>query len=110
MRYKTYDSPFSLQDEQVADFYRAMALPIRVAIIRMLVERKDWMHSKDFIGLPAHVNLIAKHLYSLREIGLLKSQRRSNVLFYKLDEDNLKQFSNQSIKFLNLIETLIDRS
>jgi len=43
---------YNHHDVVIADFFRILALPVRVSILKVLLKSKDWVSDREFYLLP----------------------------------------------------------
>lgn len=84
---KTFKYSINENDKKLADFARALALPIRVQIIRYIVENgftvsKDEL---DFNGTSRET--VIKHLSELRTLGIVKMEGQRGRITYHIDQN-----------------------
>lgn len=84
---------FDFQDVELANFTRALALPARIGIIRMLMEQDDWLVSSRFNELPLNTQVLQKHLNALKTAGLIDRMSRNSLSFYKLNTEKFNYLS-----------------
>jgi ArsR family transcriptional regulator len=70
----TKSDEFTLRDNRIARYAKALAHPARVAILRMLAERKSCVCG-DLVGeLPISQSTVSQHLKELKEAGLIQGE------------------------------------
>lgn len=71
-----------------SDFLKALAHPLRLQIIEFLKngEQKVGTIAKK-IGIPQ--SSLSRHLFILREVGVLKSRQESTVIFYAIESQDI---------------------
>ncbi|OOQ60663.1 helix-turn-helix domain-containing protein [Mucilaginibacter pedocola] len=83
-------------DTQISAFARAIALPIRVFILRMIAMNGNSL-SKDAIVTTAYnAKTLNKHLLELRSLGIIKAKTVKAQVTYYIDE---KLFGEMSANF-----------
>ena len=82
------------QDVELADFFRAMALPARVSIIKVLLSKDDWIVGSQFNVLPLTDKVIEKHLEALKAVDLVFKMKKNGITFYKLNLEIFKYMSS----------------
>lgn len=65
---------FAEADVRVADLARALAHPARIAILRILAERRGCICGELVDALPLAQSTISQHLKELREVGLISGE------------------------------------
>ena len=91
------------KDTDLANFAKAIALPVRVGIIRLILERKNEATRLELHSLPYKQATVNQHLAELIYLKILKSKRDGRMNSYKVDEAVFTKMSNN---FLSLLKTL----
>ena len=65
-------SEFPDRDLKIADFAKALAHPARVAILKVLAERRECICGELVDDLPLAQSTVSQHLKALKELGLIK--------------------------------------
>lgn len=63
---------FPNRDLKIADFAKALSHPARVAILKVLAERRECICGDLVMDLPLAQSTVSQHLKALKEIGLIK--------------------------------------
>ena len=66
--------PAADPDEEIARFAKALGHPVRVKILRLLLEREECMAGAIFEELPLAQSTVSQHLKVLREAGLVQGE------------------------------------
>ena len=78
---------FSLRDNRLAGYAKAMAHPARIAILRLLVSRKACVCG-DIVGeLPLSQSTVSQHLKELKAAGLIQGSIEGAKICYCLNPD-----------------------
>ncbi|MBD1392375.1 helix-turn-helix domain-containing protein [Mucilaginibacter glaciei] len=83
-------------DTQIAQFARAIALPIRVFILRMIAENGNALTKQAFYNNTFNATTINKHLLELRSLGIVKVKTVQAQATYYIDQ---KMFDQMSANF-----------
>ncbi|CAM4019770.1 ArsR/SmtB family transcription factor [Deinococcus frigens] len=96
------------REMQITDMLEALTDPVRVELLRVLREgHEHCQHLPDYLGihvsdLTKSMNLpqptVSRHLARLRQVGLVRVERRAQWMYYTRDEAviaSLKQQFNQ---------------
>lgn len=94
---------FDLPDVELANFSRALALPARVTIIRILLEQEDWVDNSRFNELPLAAEVIEKHLNALKAVKLIRKMTRDGHTFYQLNHELFKSMTGHLSTFISEI-------
>ncbi|MDB4922588.1 hypothetical protein [Mucilaginibacter sp.] len=87
---------FNDNDVQISKFARAIALPIRVFILRMIIENGNAISKKTFYTDTYNSRTIDKHILELKSLGIIKTNTAQSVVTYYVDQ---KLFDQMSVKF-----------
>ncbi|MEP6612788.1 MAG: hypothetical protein ABJA76_12910 [Mucilaginibacter sp.] len=87
-------------DVQVSQFARAIALPVRVFIIRMIIENGNAINKKTFYTDTYKARTIDKHILELKSLGIIKVDTKEAQAIYCIDK---KLFDRMSVKFNTLL-------
>lgn len=86
-------------DSNLSDFARAISLPVRVTIIRILLENKGWVSFEAFEAIPLSSQCKCKHLKALIYAGLIVEKTEHHKTYYSLVPENF-------IEIYDLLENL----
>jgi DNA-binding transcriptional ArsR family regulator len=82
----TKTEEFSLKDNKIAKYAKALAHPARIAIIRLLI-KKNACVCGDIVGeLPLSQSTVSQHLKELKDVGLIKGDIEGKSVCYCIDE------------------------
>lgn len=59
---------------KLADFFRAISHPARIAILQKLAEKKERICGDLVLDLPLAQSTVSQHLKALKEIGLIRGE------------------------------------
>jgi DNA-binding transcriptional ArsR family regulator len=77
---------FTVRDNRVARYAKALAHPARVAILQLLL-KKDACICGDIVeGLPLSQSTVSQHLKELKEAGLIKGEIEGAKVCYCIDD------------------------
>jgi ArsR family transcriptional regulator len=83
-----------LDDEQLAAMAKALGHPLRVRIVRLLVERQACMTGDLVAELPVAQSTVSEHLRILREAGLVQGEIEGPRTSYCVSADGLAAFKH----------------
>lgn len=88
-----------MKDELVAQKLSAMAHPVRLAIVRMLVRAGPDGMPAGQLGEPLGVasNALTFHLRKLAQVGLVSSRRSGQFIFYAAQFDALLDLTDHLV-------------
>lgn len=91
------------KDIDLANFAKAIALPVRVCIIRLIIENGNEASRVKLHEIPFNQLTVNQHLADLKHLGILRSARKGRVNVFMVNED---VFINMSNNFLTLFEPI----
>src|SRR6478609_763991 len=78
------------------DLLRALAAPIRLAIIDLLGDTERCVHELvDALGAPQP--LVSQHLKTLRAAGLVATRRRGREMVYRLADEHVATIARDTL-------------
>jgi ArsR family transcriptional regulator, arsenate/arsenite/antimonite-responsive transcriptional repressor len=81
-----------LDDEAVAGIARALAHPVRLRILRILLRERECYCGDLCQEFSLAQSTVSQHLKVLREAGLIRGTRCGTAVGYCVDEDRLAAF------------------
>ena len=98
----TKTEEFTVKDNKIAKYAKALAHPARVAILQLLIKKQACICGDIVDELPLSQSTISQHLKELKEAGLIKGDVDGAKVCYCIDE---KEWSNAKIYFNQLFES-----
>ncbi|WP_295769232.1 helix-turn-helix transcriptional regulator [uncultured Mucilaginibacter sp.] len=92
----------SITDEELAHFARAIAIPVRVTILRAMLQERDWLCAGSFIAIPFTLASIENNLLAMKKAGLLEMRYIDRIPHYRLNEIYLNLCSQRFADLMNL--------
>ena len=77
---------FSVKDNRIAAYAKALAHPARVAILKLLVKKQACFCGSIVDELPLSQSTISQHLKELKAAGLIKGDIEGVRVCYCIDE------------------------
>ena len=77
---------FTEEENRIADLAKAFAHPARVAILRLLAEKKACVCGDLVDELPLSQATVSQHLKELKRIGIIKGEISPPRVCYCIDE------------------------
>lgn len=77
---------FSVKDNRVARYARALAHPARVAILKLLINKQACICGDIVDELPLSQSTVSQHLKELKTSGLIKGDIEGVKVCYCIDE------------------------
>lgn len=94
---------FSAEYQEIAKFAKALSHPARIAIIKVLAEKKEIKAGNISDFLPISRTTVSQHLKELKSAGIINGNIDGLKIHYCLNEEKLKLIKQ-------LIGDLIDGS
>jgi len=82
---------FSVKDNRLSKYAKALAHPARVAILRMLLKKNTCICGDIVEELPLSQSTVSQHLKELKEAGLIKGEIDGVKICYCIDEAEWKR-------------------
>jgi DNA-binding transcriptional ArsR family regulator len=77
---------FSVRDNRIATWAKALSHPARVAILQLLIKRQNCICGDIVEELPLSQSTVSQHLKELKEAGLIKGEIEGAKICYCIDE------------------------
>jgi DNA-binding transcriptional ArsR family regulator len=87
----TKTEAFTKADVVLAKYAKALAHPARIAILRILLDRRACICGDIVEELPLSQSTVSQHLKELKEAGLIKGDIDGKKVCYCIDEQAWKQ-------------------
>lgn len=81
---------FSVKENQLAKYAKALAHPARIAILQFLSKKQSCMCGDIVDELPLSQSTVSQHLKELKEAGLIKGEIEGAKVCYCIDEKEWK--------------------
>ncbi|MFC0514825.1 ArsR/SmtB family transcription factor [Mucilaginibacter angelicae] len=98
-----FNLKFSNTDNELANFAKALALPVRIAIVRIIMANGNSVSKESLYSIPFNHETITKHLAELKRMGIIKAHGFRGSIKYGLDEQLFRQMADG---FAMLFESL----
>ena len=96
---------FSLVDQEISSFARAISHPARLAILQYLAEQNSCICGDIVDALPLAQSTVSQHLKELQNVGLIKGIIEGPKTCYCIDLETYKDLSGKLKKHLdNILE------
>lgn len=96
----TKTDEFTVKDNRVAAYAKALGHPARVAILKVLIERQACICGDIVEELPLSQSTVSQHLKELKEAGLIKGDIDGAKVCYCIDE---KEWQNAKAVLTELL-------
>ncbi len=82
---------FTVKDNRIATYAKALAHPARVAILQLLIKRQACICGDIVDELPLSQSTVSQHLKELKAAGLIKGEIDGAKICYCIDEDQFEK-------------------
>ncbi len=86
----TKTKEFTLKDNKIAKYAKALAHPARIAILQLLIKKQSCICGDIVDELPLSQSTVSQHLKELKETGLIKGDIAGVKICYCIDEKEWK--------------------
>jgi transcriptional regulator with XRE-family HTH domain len=93
----------NFNDNELSQFARALALPVRVFIVRTIIENGFSINRDALYTTSFNTETINKHVSELRALGLIKANGAKGNITYSIEQN---WFEQMSIRFSSLFESI----
>ena len=94
---------FSKKELNLAKFARVLSHPARLAILRILAEKKACICGEIVSELPLAQSTVSEHLRELKMAGLIRGETEGPSVCYCIDYENLNSFFKDLTEFGSLL-------
>lgn len=98
---------FTIKDNKIARYAKALAHPARVAILQLLIKKQACVCGDIVDELPLSQSTVSQHLKELKEAGLIKGDTEGAKVCYCIDE---KEWDNAKLYLNNLFGAYINKN
>ncbi|WEA01865.1 ArsR/SmtB family transcription factor [Mucilaginibacter sp. SJ] len=89
-----FNLKFSNTDNELANFAKALALPVRVAIVRLIMAEGNLVPKESLYSIPFNQETITKHVAELKRMGIIKTHGFRGSIKYSIDERLFRQMAD----------------
>ena len=82
----TKSESFSVLDNRIAKYAKALSHPARIAILKLLIQKQSCICGDIVEELPLSQSTVSQHLKELKEAGLIKGDIDGAKVCYCIDE------------------------
>ncbi|MFN8248501.1 MAG: metalloregulator ArsR/SmtB family transcription factor [Ferruginibacter sp.] len=86
----TKSEEFSVKDNRLAKYAKALSHPARVAILKLLIKKQACICGDIVDELPLSQSTVSQHLKELKSAGLIKGDIEGAKVCYCIDENEWK--------------------
>jgi DNA-binding transcriptional ArsR family regulator len=103
----TKTEEFTIKDNKIAKYAKALAHPARVAILQLLIKKQACICGDIVDELPLSQSTVSQHLKELKEAGLIKGDVEGVKICYCIDE---KEWENAKSYFDSLFVSYTNKN
>ncbi|MTI88827.1 MAG: helix-turn-helix transcriptional regulator [Balneolaceae bacterium] len=96
---------FTSSQQQKAEILKAMAHPARLAILELLIQRRECICGAIADTLPLAQSTVSQHLKALKEAHLIKGKTEGIQVCYCLDEEGINQLNDLILPFIEQLNS-----
>ncbi len=97
----TKTEEFTVRDNKIAKYAKALAHPARVAILQLLLKKQNCICGDIVDELPLSQSTVSQHLKELKEAGLIKGDIEGVKVCYCIDAKEWENAKNYLNAFFN---------
>ena len=86
----TKSEEFTLKDNRIANYAKALAHPARIAILKLLIQKQACICGDIVEELPLSQSTVSQHLKELKQAGLIKGDIEGAKVCYCIDQKEWK--------------------
>ena len=90
---------FTIKDNRLAKYAKALAHPARIAILQLLAKKQTCICGDIVDEIPLSQSTVSQHLKELKEAGLIKGDIEGATVCYCIDDKEWK-IAQQSLNKL----------
>ena len=95
----TKTEEFTIKDNKIAKYAKALAHPARIAILQLLIKKQACICGDIVNDLPLSQSTVSQHLKELKEAGLIKGDTEGAKVCYCIDEKEWEIAKNYLTSF-----------
>jgi predicted transcriptional regulator len=95
-------------DNELSHFARALALPVRISIVRILIINGTWVGPDVFAELELGTVTVDKHLKAMLYLNIIKEKHYNRKVYYSINDEVFQKIStefNALFNFWNSFKT-----
>lgn len=95
---------FSVRDNRIAEYAKALSNPARIAILRVLMEKETCMCGDIVEEIPLSQSTVSQHLKELKSAGIIKGSVDGPKICYCIDAENWEAMRKIFKKFFKAFD------
>lgn len=100
---------FSVRDNRVAEFAKALSHPARVAIVRLLMGKQSCVCGDIVEELPLSQSTVSQHLKELKNAGIIKGEIDGPRICYCIDPEKWGEMKKIMANFYDEFKDISDK-
>jgi DNA-binding transcriptional ArsR family regulator len=92
---------FTIRENKIAQYAKALAHPARVAILHILLKKQQCICGSISDEIPLAQSTVSQHLKTLKDAGLIKGETEGVTTCYCIDEKEWAQARQYLGQLLN---------
>lgn len=105
----TKAAEFTLKDNRLAGYAKALSHPARVAILQLLIRKQACICGDIVEEIPLSQSTVSQHLKELKKTGLIKGDIEGTKVCYCIDEKEWKKAEAQLQDFFSAFQPLKEK-
>ena len=97
----TKSKQFTEEQNKMADLFKALAHPARIAILQLLIIKKSCICGDIVDELPLSQSTISQHLKELKRVGIIKGEISGVKTCYCINQILWEDLDDLTKKFIN---------
>ncbi len=99
---RTKNEEFTVRDNKIAQYAKALAHPARVAILQLLLKQSSCVCGDIVDELPLSQSTVSQHLRELKDAGLIKGEIEGAKVCYCINEIEFEKAKGYLLNLLNI--------
>jgi len=100
---------FTKQDNEIADFAKALSHPARLDILSLLINEKSCICGSIVDKLPLSQSTVSQHLKELKSAGLILGEIEGQKVCYCINKEVFDQMAQKTIDKLQEFQNLLKK-
>ena len=92
---------FTVKDNRIATYAKALAHPARVAILQLLVKKQACICGDIVEELPLSQSTVSQHLKELKNAGLIKGEIEGASICYCINEEEWERAKLELVRLFD---------
>ena len=97
---------FTVRDNKIAQYAKALAHPARLAIIQLLLKKQACICGDIVDEIPLSQSTVSQHLKELKEAGLIKGDTEGKKVCYCINEE---EWNNAKTYLSGLFQPIMNK-